>query len=183
MRIALLFVAMLAPTVAYADRWIPYTDGRVGGCFQSDTGRLYGCTPQPNKSSRSGDDFYFQRPNDSHVKELEQRTRELEEQNRAFQMERNRQNAIDREKAEAKQRRIKELDYIYTMQRLRDQANQSRERQSQRETAISRCVGPAYSDKLKKLGLKQHPSVRGVCVPIGWKPGTGSISARECPPC
>ena len=32
---------------AWADTFLPYTDGRAGGCFVSRTGFMYGCTPQP----------------------------------------------------------------------------------------------------------------------------------------
>lgn len=35
------------PSVALADQWIPYTDGRAGGCFLNGAGVLYGCTPSP----------------------------------------------------------------------------------------------------------------------------------------
>ena len=33
--------------VAHADQWIPYTDGRAGGCWLNNNYQLYGCTPQP----------------------------------------------------------------------------------------------------------------------------------------
>jgi len=33
--------------LAIADRWVPYTDGRVGGCFINNNGYMFGCTPQP----------------------------------------------------------------------------------------------------------------------------------------
>jgi len=49
MRTYLLFVLFLIPAFAAADGngWVPYTDGRVGGCAVSNNGALYGCTPQP----------------------------------------------------------------------------------------------------------------------------------------
>src|SRR5690606_1650412 len=100
MRIVLLIAVLLTAFPARADRWIPYADGRVGGCFQSNSGRLFGCTPQPDRSSRARDDELFQRRDDSRVRDLEKRTRELESQNRVLQAERDRQSAIDRAKAE-----------------------------------------------------------------------------------
>lgn len=36
-----------ACATARADSWIPYTDGRTGGCWINTTGYMYGCTPQP----------------------------------------------------------------------------------------------------------------------------------------
>lgn len=32
---------------ALADQWVPYTDGRAGGCFINNTGFMFGCTMQP----------------------------------------------------------------------------------------------------------------------------------------
>lgn len=34
-----------------ADQWLPYTDGRAGGCFVNQSGVLYGCTPQVNSGA------------------------------------------------------------------------------------------------------------------------------------
>lgn len=45
-RIALFVILTVASSSAFADRWIPYTDGRAGGCWQNNVGNLYGCTPQ-----------------------------------------------------------------------------------------------------------------------------------------
>jgi hypothetical protein len=41
--IALLSIAASAA----ADEWLPYTDGRVGGCYEDARGELHSCTPQP----------------------------------------------------------------------------------------------------------------------------------------
>lgn len=38
---------VLISSRAMADQWIPYTDGRVGGCFLNNSGFMFGCTPQP----------------------------------------------------------------------------------------------------------------------------------------
>jgi hypothetical protein len=45
---AVILLLLLMPAVVFAgDRWVPYTDGRAGGCAVSNNGSLYGCTPQP----------------------------------------------------------------------------------------------------------------------------------------
>lgn len=36
-----------APMAAPVDEWVLHTDGRVGGCYRTASGQLYGCTPQP----------------------------------------------------------------------------------------------------------------------------------------
>lgn len=40
---------LAAAGAARADTWVPYTDGRVGGCWINNVGFMYGCTPQPAK--------------------------------------------------------------------------------------------------------------------------------------
>ncbi len=47
MRVLAVFLALLLSLDARADKWLPYTDGRVGGCWLNVAGVLYGCTPQP----------------------------------------------------------------------------------------------------------------------------------------
>lgn len=37
-----------APMAAPADEWVLHTDGRLGGCYRTERGQLYGCTPQPD---------------------------------------------------------------------------------------------------------------------------------------
>ena len=34
---------------APVDEFVPYTDGRFGGCYQTSSGQLYGCTRAPRK--------------------------------------------------------------------------------------------------------------------------------------
>ena len=46
-------VLLLSAHTAKADTWIPYTDGRSGGCWLNKANVLYGCTPQP-ANSQSG---------------------------------------------------------------------------------------------------------------------------------
>lgn len=40
-------VLLLVASSAGADRFVPYTDGRAGGCMLNRANVLYGCTPQP----------------------------------------------------------------------------------------------------------------------------------------
>ena len=49
----LLLASMLfcIPLFAKADTWVPYTDGRAGGCMLNSANVLYGCTPQPAQQS------------------------------------------------------------------------------------------------------------------------------------
>ncbi len=49
------FALLIAPLLAKADTWIPYTDGRAGGCWLNRVNVLYGCTPQPVQHSNSSD--------------------------------------------------------------------------------------------------------------------------------
>ena len=46
MRIKTAVFSLLISSSAYADGFVSYTDGRVGGCFVNN-GFVYGCTPQP----------------------------------------------------------------------------------------------------------------------------------------
>jgi hypothetical protein len=52
-RITLLLILAAASTPAFADRWIPYTDGRAGGCWLNNAGHMYGCTPQPQQANQT----------------------------------------------------------------------------------------------------------------------------------
>lgn len=183
MRHTLLVLALMTSFSAHAGRWIPYTDGRAGGCFQNDNGHLYGCTPQANRSTRSSEDDLFGRQDDSRVRDLEKRTRDLESQNRALQANRDRQNAIDQAQSAQEQRRVKALNDSYTSRLLREQAEEGRRRERQWLDARTKCSGQEYADQLKKLGLKRHPSLQGICVPISHKPGSSTISAESCPAC
>lgn len=47
MRTVLLTLMLLMSCPAWADEFVPYTDGRAGGCFINRTGFMHGCTPQP----------------------------------------------------------------------------------------------------------------------------------------
>jgi hypothetical protein len=38
---------LFASSFVRADSWIPYTDGRAGGCFLNNAGFMFGCTTQP----------------------------------------------------------------------------------------------------------------------------------------
>lgn len=65
---------LISPILAYADQWIPYTDGRAGGCFLNNVGHLYGCTPQPqqpqqNIGTRDSGEYLSQNFEDSCRKE------------------------------------------------------------------------------------------------------------------
>lgn len=42
----LLIALTLAPSLAYADTWVPYNDGRPGGCWYSPPPQniMWGCT-------------------------------------------------------------------------------------------------------------------------------------------
>jgi hypothetical protein len=76
----LIGVCLFSPVAALADDWIPYTDGRVGGCFSGHE-TLYGCTPQPNPiSGQITGDTLERREN-----------RELSEQNKKLQQDRDNQ--------------------------------------------------------------------------------------------
>lgn len=46
--LALLLLLLSSPLSARerVDDWVPYNDGRLGGCYRTVGGRLYGCTPQ-----------------------------------------------------------------------------------------------------------------------------------------
>lgn len=46
-----LVLMMAFSGTAFADQWIPYTDGRTGGCWLNKNNQLYGCTPQQSQSS------------------------------------------------------------------------------------------------------------------------------------
>ena len=35
-------------SVAPVDEWVLHSDGRVGGCYRTESGQLYSCTPQPD---------------------------------------------------------------------------------------------------------------------------------------
>jgi hypothetical protein len=182
MRAVLAVVVLLASPAAYADRWVPYTDGRTGGCFQSDTGRLFGCTPQPQRSpttSSTNEGDLFRSRDDSRIRDLERRTRDLESQNRSLQNERSRQDAIERSRA-IERRQAMELANYYESRR-QNEAGKAREREWL--DARAGCRGPQYETLLKQLGLKRHPSAKGICVPIDYKSGSGVVSAAGCPPC
>jgi hypothetical protein len=177
MRFALLLVSLLIPSIAHAGRWIPYTDGRVGGCFQNENGNLYGCTPQPTNSNRSREYDSEQLRDDSRVEALEFRTHNLESQNRALRAYRDRQRALDNAEALEMQKRARtQNDYFSALE-----VEASKRRYRQWLDARSGCSTREYEDQLEKLGLKRHPSLEGLCVPIRSVPGV--ISLQGCPPC
>lgn len=67
MRIASMFVVgsmfLIAAMHAKADTWIPYTDGRIGGCWLNSANVLYGCTSQPAQSISNRDSGGYQPQN------------------------------------------------------------------------------------------------------------------------
>lgn len=64
MRIAMLqavgLVMLFTSLSASADTWIPYTDGRAGGCWLNNANVLYGCTPQTAQNSSENRAFHSQ---------------------------------------------------------------------------------------------------------------------------
>lgn len=178
-RILVLLTALFASGNAFADRWIPYTDGRVGGCFLNDAGVLYGCTPQPSQAQPA------QGSTDSSGEYLERRRssdRELQLETENAQL-RAQQDAISRQvrarqaRQEAEARAIS--DY-YEEQNRQQFVQESKARESQWHEE-RRCDAEEYDRFLEEQSLKRHPSVRGICVRPGWK---GSADIQEaCPPC
>lgn len=43
---ALFALFLFLPALCYAGGWVPYTDGRAGGCATDNRGNLVSCTPQ-----------------------------------------------------------------------------------------------------------------------------------------
>lgn len=173
-----LLILLVASSVARADRWIPYTDGRVGGCFQTDSGRLFGCTPQPSQRRQDPDDDAIFRERKVPPSAEDARARGLERENRSLRAELERSRAMQRSQA------AQAYAAAYARKRQREQefmrAQQERDRQWRKERD---CRGAYYEDLLRKQGLKRHPTAHGVCMPVGAKQGGGNITIQGCPPC
>jgi hypothetical protein len=82
--------AVCAPALAAS--WIPYTDGRMGGCFLSDQGVMFGCTPQPPTAAPPPirETVYVENPRTQ--RELEATRRELDAVRAHQQQEQNQRN-------------------------------------------------------------------------------------------
>lgn len=44
-----LLLALAVPAESALDEFVPYTDGRLGGCYKSPAGKLYNCTREPRR--------------------------------------------------------------------------------------------------------------------------------------
>lgn len=53
--VSLLLVALPARAV---DQFVPFTDGRLGGCYRTDGGELYNCTRNPGRAGSEKRDKY-----------------------------------------------------------------------------------------------------------------------------
>lgn len=162
---------------ALAARWIPYTDGRVGGCFQNAQDNLFGCTPQPSTRSQR------EEPQVIYRDRTDPRVDQLESENRALRYERDRQESIKREADAEQNRQAREiLDYQQNV-RQREQVARSAHQEQEWLKNRTGCNSPENIQKLKKINLQPHPTVKGICVPLDYKPGSGSMAAVSCPPC
>lgn len=162
---------------ALADRWIPYTDGRVGGCFQNRVGNLYGCTPQPSKQVEAREPQVIYRDR------ADPRVDQLQSENRALRQELTRQQEIEREEAAAQARQAQALAEHRRQAARREQAVRNARIEQEWRQSRTDCNTQEYLQGLERRGLQPHPAVHGICVPIGYKRGSGVISATECPPC
>lgn len=172
MRFATFALALtLLPSVAWADRWLPYTDGRVGGCFINSNGILHGCTPQPPQIRPES---YPSRPPPSASDHAQsRRNAALEAENQQLRRERaTRLAEEDVASAGQEQQRRAFEDAYFELLRRKQIAREQQWRQSR-----NNCNSASYETTLKTLGLKKHPSVKGICVSIEYK------ASQECPPC
>lgn len=183
MRTYLLVILLLIPSVAMADRWIPYTDGRVGGCFQNDvTGHLYGCTPQPQRTSKRSEELDLAR-DDERLRRVEQENIRLREQNFQLEAERANRNAAEQAQRARQQRNAQAIRNIYLAEQARVHAEEDRKREQDWVQSRTGCNSAAYQQKLERMGLQRHPRHPEICVPDSFEAGTGVISAQGCPPC
>lgn len=172
-----LIACISVPGTAAADTWIPYTDGRAGGCWLNSAGHLYGCTAQPQRPSAQprnrADEMRTERDNS--------REAALEHENAALRAERD---AEYRQHTQADASRRAQRQALYEAlaeeERQREiQRSKQREWQWHRERS---CNSAEYDEQLRKMGLKRRNSVNGICVKLDWKPGTGDLG-QACPPC
>lgn len=182
MRTCLLIFLLAVPSAALADTWIPYTDGRVGGCFQNRVGHLYGCTPQPQHRSTRNDGLDLPR-DDGRLRRAEQENALLREQNRQLEAERVSRDADEARERERRQRSVQAISDDYAARQARARAAEARRREQAWSRARTGCDSPAYSRELESMGLQRHPSYPAICVPKGFKSGSNQISAQACPPC
>jgi len=188
-RAFVLGVLLLIPSLALAAKWVPYTDGRVGGCFLSENGQLFGCTPQPQAHQPAYDSHSNSNSDDlasrAHTRQLEQENVQLkqEQENRALEMQEYENRSLE---AQSRQRQSKSArDAIAEEKAYYDsqQGDKQRSIDVQRQTAWESgrsCSGAAYDAALKKMGLKRVPNVAGMCKSIY---GSGGSTYTECPPC
>ena len=175
MKSPLLFLVLFVvvwPTSALADQWIPYTDGRAGGCFQNSNGNLYGCTPQPSTvtapQARAGRRFEYT---------PDPRLQQLQRANQALLRERflrqTQESADKRALAREQNQRNAEVNAYLSA------ASEARGREEYRNWTNSRrnCDSSDYLAKLKSMGMKPHPSMQGICIRTPGKEMT------QCPPC
>jgi uncharacterized protein YceH (UPF0502 family) len=53
-----LLLLLLAPPAMAIDEFVPFTDGRLGGCYRTDGGELYNCTRNPGRAGSEKHDKY-----------------------------------------------------------------------------------------------------------------------------
>jgi hypothetical protein len=183
--ISIIALCLLGAAQARADRGVPYTDGRIGGCFINDSGFMHGCTPQPPKPSYERKDDGLSSAeveSGSRIKSLESRTRYLEDQNLALRREARMADDAARAKREEERRHEEVLDAYYSSQMQKEASERSAARYRKWNREHTGCDSVEYEAMLKSRGLMRHPSVQGICVSTPSK-GGASTYAQECPPC
>ena len=180
----LLVLVLLLPTAALADDWIPYTDGRAGGCFQNRTRVLYGCTPQPASPAQ----VIARDQSNIAIQRLEQENKELRgERNASLARQRSADNQafrLDSIQAERRREAVAAQGVIAARQSSEYWRKLGAERMAEERKWIATrtgCSSQAYTNLLKAQKIKPHPSYAGICVPTD--PKAGTISALACPPC
>lgn len=178
-----LLVCAALPAVAQAQtRWIPYTDGRVGGCWLNSNGYLFGCTPQPPAApspvAPRRDPNIITLPSDN-------RAPQLQRENDALRAARARDQAELRDLKAQREREDRAAAVLREQQRalqqrqfLKDQAARDKKWVSER----TQCGSQQYEAYLKSQRLTRHATLAGICVAIDHKPGDGKFP-QACPPC
>jgi hypothetical protein len=119
--IALVLSASLLQ-VQVVDEWVPYPDGRPGGCYRTERGQLYSCTPPPQQEAPP----VAATPSEAQQQELLDTKQELAEVRRELEKLKLRQAEDDARRAqEIAEREAAELAAREAEQREQDAAMQA----------------------------------------------------------
>jgi len=154
-RALLCLILTASPAAAAVDEFVPYDDGRLGGCYKSAGGQLYNCTRDPAKAPRDQSTAEAEEAQQTREElqalraELEQlKRKQAQEELRRAELRRRREQAVQEAEAaeqadeEAAMQAFNEIEAAKDSERLRQLQEKTEACRASLEKRGFRVVGP-----------------------------------------